>query len=144
MGENVFISDFGGFTLNPNQSVSMGGFGGGSSGSSSTPAWAKVGKRVELKVDPTNVDELSGAPLKKKGQNDKIIKVHSNGTHVYLSKDKDFAIRIEHLKAYVNPYDSGIVDVSSLKDLAEKMEEMEDEVGLTFYLHLPERSKDME
>ena len=82
--------------------------------------------------------------MQKKGQNDKIIKVHSNGTHVYLSKDKDFAIRIEHLKAYVNPYDSGIVDVSSLKDLAEKMEEMEDEVGLTFYLHLPERSKDMD
>ena len=138
------FSGFGGFTLNPNQPVSMGGFGGGSStgfgggssGSSSTPAWAKVGKRVELKVDPNNVDELSGAPLKKKGQNDKVIKVHSNGRHVYLSKDKDFAIKIEYLQAYVNKTDRGIVDVNSLKSLTEKMEEMEGEVGLTFYLHL--------
>ena len=138
------FSGFGGFTLNPNQPMTMGGFGGGSSGSSSTPSWAKVGKRVELKVDPTSIDDLSGAPLKKKGQNDKVIKVHSNGRHVYLSKDKDFAIKIEYLQAFINKTDSGIVDVNSLKDLSEKMEEMEEEVGLTFYLHLPERSKDMD
>ena len=71
------------------------------------------------------------------------MKIHDGKKHFCLSKKPDFFYEISKFKK-VDPPGENSIKVRSLDDLEAKMDEYEDEKGLTFYLRLPERAKDMD
>jgi len=146
-GTTTNASEFGSFNFGGMSVGSMDSSMGFSMGSSSTasvasvPAWAQVGKTVQL---VTMDSSTQGGPLKKKGERDKVAKLHpSQANHFSMSKEPDFWYKISNFKK-VDPHGDTSIKVHDLKQMETKMEEHEDEKGLTFYLRLPERSKDMD